>query len=189
MDRETDYIDADGYRANVGIVLMNDDRQVFIGGRVGARGWQFPQGGIRRGERPEDALYRELTEEVGLRPRAGRGGRAHAELAALPPAAAVRAPRFDAALHRPEAALVPAEARRRRFGAALRRDRAAAGVRPLALGATGGMRCTTSSISSAASTRARCTSSARTRSRRGCRPIRRGGASARAPARAGTADA
>ena len=68
MDRDTDYIDADGYRANVGIVLMNDDRQVFIGGRVGARGWQFPQGGIRRGERPEDALYRELAEEVGLRP-------------------------------------------------------------------------------------------------------------------------
>ena len=64
----TDYIDADGYRANVGIVLMNDDRQVFIGGRVGARGWQFPQGGIRRGERPEQALYRELAEEVGLRP-------------------------------------------------------------------------------------------------------------------------
>jgi putative (di)nucleoside polyphosphate hydrolase len=68
MDRDSDYIDADGYRANVGIVLMNDDRQVFIGGRVGARGWQFPQGGIRRGERPEEALYRELTEEVGLRP-------------------------------------------------------------------------------------------------------------------------
>ena len=68
MDRDTDYIDADGYRANVGIVLMNDDRQVFIGGRAGARGWQFPQGGIRRGERPEQALYRELIEEVGLRP-------------------------------------------------------------------------------------------------------------------------
>ena len=68
MERDSDYIDGDGYRANVGIVLMNDDRQVFIGGRVGARGWQFPQGGIRHGERPEDALYRELTEEVGLRP-------------------------------------------------------------------------------------------------------------------------
>jgi putative (di)nucleoside polyphosphate hydrolase len=68
MDRDSDYIDADGYRANVGIILMNDDRQVFIGGRVNARGWQFPQGGIRRGERPEQALYRELAEEVGLRP-------------------------------------------------------------------------------------------------------------------------
>jgi putative (di)nucleoside polyphosphate hydrolase len=66
MDRETDYIDADGYRANVGIVIMNAGRQVFLGGRARARGWQFPQGGIRRGERPEEALYRELAEEVGL---------------------------------------------------------------------------------------------------------------------------
>ena len=68
MDRETDFIDDDGYRANVGIVIMNGNRQVFLGGRAGARGWQFPQGGIRRGERAEEALYRELAEEVGLRP-------------------------------------------------------------------------------------------------------------------------
>jgi putative (di)nucleoside polyphosphate hydrolase len=68
MDRETDYIDADGYRANVGIVIMNADRRVFVGGRARARGWQFPQGGIRRGERAEEALYRELAEEVGLQP-------------------------------------------------------------------------------------------------------------------------
>jgi putative (di)nucleoside polyphosphate hydrolase len=66
MHRAADYIDADGYRANVGIVLMNAGRQVFLGGRARARGWQFPQGGIRRGERPEQALYRELAEEVGL---------------------------------------------------------------------------------------------------------------------------
>jgi len=66
MVRDTDFIDADGYRANVGIVLMNADRRVFVGGRAGARGWQFPQGGIRRGERPEQALYRELAEEIGL---------------------------------------------------------------------------------------------------------------------------
>lgn len=66
MDRVADYIDADGYRANVGIVIMNADRRVFLGGRARARGWQFPQGGIRRGERPEQALYRELAEEVGL---------------------------------------------------------------------------------------------------------------------------
>jgi len=68
MDHETDYIDDEGYRANVGIVIMNDDRQVFLGGRARARGWQFPQGGIRRGERAKEALYRELAEEVGLRP-------------------------------------------------------------------------------------------------------------------------
>jgi putative (di)nucleoside polyphosphate hydrolase len=62
----TDFIDADGFRANVAIVLMRDDRQVFLGGRTGGRGWQFPQGGVLRDERPEEALYRELKEEVGL---------------------------------------------------------------------------------------------------------------------------
>jgi len=61
-----DYIDAQGFRANVGIVLMHDDGRVFLGGRARARGWQFPQGGILRGERAEDALYRELEEEIGL---------------------------------------------------------------------------------------------------------------------------
>lgn len=62
----TDFIDADGFRANVGIVLIRDDRQVFLGGRTGGRGWQFPQGGVRRDEAPEAALYRELKEEIGL---------------------------------------------------------------------------------------------------------------------------
>ena len=62
----TDFIDNHGFRANVGIVLMNDRNQVFLGGRTGGRGWQFPQGGIRRGEELLDALYRELAEEVGL---------------------------------------------------------------------------------------------------------------------------
>ncbi len=64
----TDTIDADGFRANVGIVLIRDDRYVFLGGRTGGRGWQFPQGGVRQGERPEEALYRELKEEIGLEP-------------------------------------------------------------------------------------------------------------------------
>lgn len=62
----TDSIDAHGFRANVGIVLIRDDRQVFLGGRTGGRGWQFPQGGVRQGESPDEALYRELTEEIGL---------------------------------------------------------------------------------------------------------------------------
>jgi putative (di)nucleoside polyphosphate hydrolase len=61
-----DQIDRYGYRANVGIVLMRDDGRVFLGRRLGGRGWQFPQGGIRRGERAEAALYRELREEVGI---------------------------------------------------------------------------------------------------------------------------
>ena len=62
----TDYIDSQGFRANVGIVLMRDSGEVFLGGRRDGRGWQFPQGGVRLSEQPEDALFRELREEVGL---------------------------------------------------------------------------------------------------------------------------
>lgn len=64
-----DLIDRDGFRANVGIVLMNDAARLFIARRAGGRGWQFPQGGMRRGEGTEEALFRELREEVGLRAR------------------------------------------------------------------------------------------------------------------------
>jgi putative (di)nucleoside polyphosphate hydrolase len=62
----SDLIDRDGFRANVGIVLMHDDGQVFLGRRSGGRGWQFPQGGLKRGERANEALFRELHEEIGL---------------------------------------------------------------------------------------------------------------------------
>lgn len=59
-------IDKDGYRLNVGIILCNHDQQVLWARRVGQDAWQFPQGGIKPSETPEDALYRELKEEVGL---------------------------------------------------------------------------------------------------------------------------
>jgi len=61
-----DVIDRDGFRANVGIILMHGDGRLFIGRRSGGRGWQFPQGGMKRGESAEEALYRELGEEIGL---------------------------------------------------------------------------------------------------------------------------
>ncbi len=64
-----DWIDEEGFRANVGIILINDAGKLMLGGRVGARGWQFPQGGIVRDEDPEAAMYRELEEEVGLNDR------------------------------------------------------------------------------------------------------------------------
>lgn len=64
----SDLIDEDGYRANVAIVLANENSHVFWAGRAGRRGWQFPQGGICDGESPTDAMYRELNEEIGLRP-------------------------------------------------------------------------------------------------------------------------
>ena len=61
-------IDRDGYRPNVGIILCNANNQVFWGKRIREHSWQFPQGGIKQGESPEEAMYRELMEEVGLRP-------------------------------------------------------------------------------------------------------------------------
>jgi len=60
-------IDSDGFRPNVGIILSNDQGQVLWARRIGQDAWQFPQGGIKHDETAEDALYRELLEEVGLR--------------------------------------------------------------------------------------------------------------------------
>ena len=59
-------IDRDGYRPNVAIVLVNARNQVFWGKRIKEHAWQFPQGGIKQGETPEQAMYRELHEETGL---------------------------------------------------------------------------------------------------------------------------
>lgn len=61
-------IDAEGFRANVGIILTNPHGQVLFAKRIGHDSWQFPQGGIDYGETPTDAMYRELYEEVGLLP-------------------------------------------------------------------------------------------------------------------------
>lgn len=62
-------IDAEGYRPNVGIILANAEGQVLWARRTGHDAWQFPQGGIHDTESPEDAMYRELWEEVGLESR------------------------------------------------------------------------------------------------------------------------
>lgn len=61
-------LDREGYRPNVGIILTNRNNQVFWGKRLREQSWQFPQGGIKPGESPETAMYRELTEEIGLLP-------------------------------------------------------------------------------------------------------------------------
>ena len=66
-------LDRDGYRPNVGIVLANARNEVFWGKRVNQHAWQFPQGGIKHGETPVEAMYRELEEEIGL-------GRAHVRI-------------------------------------------------------------------------------------------------------------
>jgi len=62
-------IDREGFRPNVGIVICNDADQVLWGRRInGKDSWQFPQGGMHQDESPEQAMYRELEEEVGLQP-------------------------------------------------------------------------------------------------------------------------
>jgi putative (di)nucleoside polyphosphate hydrolase len=61
-------LDREGFRPNVGIILLNQKNQVFWGKRIRTHSWQFPQGGIDRGESPEQAMFRELHEEVGLQP-------------------------------------------------------------------------------------------------------------------------
>ena len=59
-------IDPDGYRPNVGIILMRSDGSVFWARRISRDGWQFPQGGMNTDETPIEAMYRELYEETGL---------------------------------------------------------------------------------------------------------------------------
>ncbi len=61
-------IDPEGFRPNVGIILASPENKLFWARRIGQNAWQFPQGGIRRDESPEEALYRELREEIGLLP-------------------------------------------------------------------------------------------------------------------------
>jgi putative (di)nucleoside polyphosphate hydrolase len=59
-------IDPDGFRPNVGIILANASGQVLWARRKGHDAWQFPQGGIAENESPEQAMFRELGEEIGL---------------------------------------------------------------------------------------------------------------------------
>ena len=59
------------YRPNVAAVILSPKYplscEIFIANRSDFREdvWQFPQGGIDEGENPQEALYRELLEEIG----------------------------------------------------------------------------------------------------------------------------
>ncbi|MDB2414902.1 RNA pyrophosphohydrolase [Rickettsiales bacterium] len=48
-------------------MLFNSKNEVFVGKRIDTmvEAWQMPQGGIDEGESPEEALFREMLEEVG----------------------------------------------------------------------------------------------------------------------------
>lgn len=55
------------YRPNVAALIVNSDGNLLICERWSVPGaWQFPQGGVDTGESLEQALYREVREEVGL---------------------------------------------------------------------------------------------------------------------------
>ena len=55
-----------GYRLNVGLIVVNDIGKLLLCKRKDSENWQFPQGGIDLGEKPEAAALRELYEEVGI---------------------------------------------------------------------------------------------------------------------------
>lgn len=55
------------YRPNVAALIVNSDGNLLICERLNIPGaWQFPQGGVDIGESLEQALSREVREEVGL---------------------------------------------------------------------------------------------------------------------------
>ena len=56
------------YRLNVGLIIVNTYGKVLICKRKNSNQWQFPQGGIDKGESPIEAAKREIFEEVGIKP-------------------------------------------------------------------------------------------------------------------------
>ena len=60
-------IDKQGYRLNIGIIVMNEQNQLLWAQRHNQYAWQFPQGGVQGNETLVEAMYRELYEELGLK--------------------------------------------------------------------------------------------------------------------------
>ncbi len=66
MKKFRDYL----YRKSVGVVMVNHDKKIFVGKRIGnnSDAWQMPQGGVDLGETEDNAAIRELREETGVLP-------------------------------------------------------------------------------------------------------------------------
>ena len=59
-----------GYRPAVGVMLINTEKQVWVGQRLDStlEAWQMPQGGLDPGESQREGALRELQEETGIDP-------------------------------------------------------------------------------------------------------------------------
>jgi putative (di)nucleoside polyphosphate hydrolase len=58
------------YRPCVGVMLVNAEGRAFVGKRIDNKEgdwWQMPQGGVDKGEDPDNAVLRELAEETGAK--------------------------------------------------------------------------------------------------------------------------
>ncbi|MGN0929209.1 MAG: RNA pyrophosphohydrolase [Alphaproteobacteria bacterium] len=70
MREDSEYMTVDGklYRKNVGIVVLNNENKVLFCKRLNSKigSWQFPQGGVDKGETEEVSALRELSEETGI---------------------------------------------------------------------------------------------------------------------------
>ena len=55
------------YRSGVGMMILNDTNKILVGRRLDHPSglWQMPQGGIDDHEKPEEAVWREMMEEIG----------------------------------------------------------------------------------------------------------------------------
>ena len=55
------------YRKCVGMMILNERKEILVGRRIDHPSgfWQMPQGGIDKNEIPEEAVWREMMEEIG----------------------------------------------------------------------------------------------------------------------------
>tara|TARA_B100000401_G_C52724162_1_gene680175 strand:+ start:405 stop:872 length:468 start_codon:yes stop_codon:yes gene_type:complete len=57
----------DQYRRCVGMMILNNENKILVGKRLDhpSGHWQMPQGGIDDNENPNEAVWREMQEEIG----------------------------------------------------------------------------------------------------------------------------
>ena len=51
-------MDKKNYRRGVGMIIINNQGRFWLGKRIGTEAWQFPQGGIDKGERVRSDVSR-----------------------------------------------------------------------------------------------------------------------------------